>query len=402
MTYKLFLAWQSQNKDAEKYVKKQLNKVVKHIAKNNHIDLFIIKSPTQEETGSPDIIEKIWEQIADSDVFVGDLSHICELKNGNQVSNSNVMYETGIADSLLGRSRTILLCSKKTDIEKIAFDLNHRRISPFDITNEDFYKELSEWIIAALQESIRNQYFKKFVCKEIIYNIEVLYNNFIRLVYSQEIFFEEEDFEIFTEEKIKERIQKGIFNIIQVKIDYHETIYNIEEKIKELYVIKENELIMILIKIVESLIQYQLINQKSRFSQFEEIGLSEDFYSLHDNATFYIINLNEIPTDGIFFRENVAFLSMLPTKPLINVYMKNTIQKVLKECTFDIQHNMTVGKLRLYKMKEDTGINTYAKSIFCVLSSIKELLNYLKLETCSINIENGKLKSLINFIDEKI
>lgn len=39
------------------------------------------------------------------------------------------MYELGIADALLGANRTIILADENTKIEKLAFDINHKRIS---------------------------------------------------------------------------------------------------------------------------------------------------------------------------------------------------------------------------------------------------------------------------------
>ena len=38
------------------------------------------------------------------------------------------MYELGIADALLGANRTIILADENTKIEKLAFDINHKRI----------------------------------------------------------------------------------------------------------------------------------------------------------------------------------------------------------------------------------------------------------------------------------
>ena len=140
--YKLFFAWQSQVKDTHNFIRKHLRLAVKELEKQG-LDITIIESPTQEEAGSPDITGAIWEQIYDSEVFVGDVSFV---ENGT--SNSNVMYEVGIADALLGANRVILLADSNTTINEIAFDINHKRISPTK-DSEFFYKELASWIQAA-------------------------------------------------------------------------------------------------------------------------------------------------------------------------------------------------------------------------------------------------------------
>ncbi len=75
MTYKVFLAWQSQNKKTASYIKNQLNKAVK-ILKEQGTTIDIIKSPTQEDAGSPNINEAIWKQIQGADIFIADLSFV--------------------------------------------------------------------------------------------------------------------------------------------------------------------------------------------------------------------------------------------------------------------------------------------------------------------------------------
>ena len=60
MTYKVFLAWQSQNKKTASYIKNQLDKAAK-LLKEQGTTIDVIKSPTQEDAGSPNINEAILE-----------------------------------------------------------------------------------------------------------------------------------------------------------------------------------------------------------------------------------------------------------------------------------------------------------------------------------------------------
>ena len=109
MTYKVFLAWQSQNKKTASYIKNQLDKAVK-LLKEQGTTIDVIKSPTQEDAGSPNINEAIWKQIQGADIFIADLSFVSRVRT----SNDNVMYELGIADALLGANRTIILADENT------------------------------------------------------------------------------------------------------------------------------------------------------------------------------------------------------------------------------------------------------------------------------------------------
>ena len=77
MKRKVFLAWQSQNRDTEKYVSNQLDAAKKDLELCG-IDTDIIKTPTQDESGSPCITDLIWQQIISSDAFVADLSFMPE------------------------------------------------------------------------------------------------------------------------------------------------------------------------------------------------------------------------------------------------------------------------------------------------------------------------------------
>ena len=150
MVYKIFLAWQSQNKTTADFIRSQIRQAVSVLGEKGYA-INLIERPTQEDAGSPNINSLIWEQISDSDIFIADISDV--IQNGDTIiSNPNVMYELGIAEALLGSYRTILLCDEHTPINKLAFDINHNRISPIKTSNNELFLNLSEWIEAALIE----------------------------------------------------------------------------------------------------------------------------------------------------------------------------------------------------------------------------------------------------------
>ena len=167
MTYKLFFAWQNQKKRTKNYIQKELERAKKVLA-NEGMDLELIFSPTQDAAGSPDINNSIIEQIKSSDVLVGDLSFIDKEKS---VSNGNVLYEVGIADAFLGEERVILICDENTAVEKIVFDINHKRISPINTTVTK--SPLIHYVRAALEESDRNRYIKTYATDQ--YEEDILF-----------------------------------------------------------------------------------------------------------------------------------------------------------------------------------------------------------------------------------
>ena len=117
--YRLFQAWQSQNKEYTDFLTKLLAEVSER-QKQKGIEIEIIRFPAQDQAGSPDVVNMVWKQIADCDLFVGDLTKIAA-SDSHAISNPNVMYEVGIADALLGEKRVILVCSKDTNVSKLAF-----------------------------------------------------------------------------------------------------------------------------------------------------------------------------------------------------------------------------------------------------------------------------------------
>ncbi|MHB1653698.1 MAG: hypothetical protein ACYCVD_14670 [Desulfitobacteriaceae bacterium] len=406
MKGKIFLAWQSQESDISRFVKKHLNKSKKYLLRTKQLDLDIIFAPTQDESGSPDIIEKIWSQIADSDVFIGDISHIAVLGNGSQVSNSNVMYEAGLALALLGEARTILLASKASDIDKLAFDINHKRISSFDIKNENFYIELSDWISSAMIDATNQRFYKKYLVKDILDEMEILFNNLLRLVYGTETLEYPPNFQTVCIEEICKNLKHNVFDVFQVKTDYSEMISNIEKNINLLYPSGDRFLIYNAIKLIDSLKEYQAINELSNYNQFECLGIVRDcIYTFMDCKSFRlesIKNYSELES-GLYFRKDVMLLSKIsPALPHINVFKKAGISLALQECETKVELNMTIGLVTKYKFKAEASVEEYAQRIYIMLETMNNILDHLKLEVCSQIKQTGVIKGLIHFYNCKV
>ena len=89
--YKIFLAWQSQNKITANFIKKHLSKA-EEVLKEDNIYVNVIKSPTQDSAGSPNINQAIWKQIQESDIFIADLSFVSKIRtsNDNEIGRAHV------------------------------------------------------------------------------------------------------------------------------------------------------------------------------------------------------------------------------------------------------------------------------------------------------------------------
>lgn len=182
--YRLFQAWQNQDREYTDFITKTIQRVVE-IEQSKDIEIEVVRYPAQDEAGSPDVVDMVWEQIANSDLFVGDLTGITQVGD-HIVSNPNVMYEVGIADAVLGEKRVILLCSTETDISKLAFDINHKRISPLNKNNTKAAEFLTEWIETAIVECDMHQVQRDFVFKDLYDDLYVVYNNLMRIIYSED------------------------------------------------------------------------------------------------------------------------------------------------------------------------------------------------------------------------
>ena len=69
-----------------------ITRIIREVVEIEHekgIEIEVIRFPAQDEAGSPDVVDMVWEQIANCDLFVGDLTAVAQI--GEQsISNPNV------------------------------------------------------------------------------------------------------------------------------------------------------------------------------------------------------------------------------------------------------------------------------------------------------------------------
>ena len=129
---RIFYSWQSDRTDCRNFIANILKKLPNEMSNLTTVN---IDRDTLNVPGSPDIGDTVFEKIERCDLFIADISlindkdYVCR-----QTPNPNVLIELGYAIKALGWDKILLLfCKDYGDVESIPFDINHRRISLFEL-----------------------------------------------------------------------------------------------------------------------------------------------------------------------------------------------------------------------------------------------------------------------------
>lgn len=141
--FQIFYSWQSDlpGNVTKNFVEACIEKAIKEINKDLEVSLFAkYTRDTEGKTGSVDIAETIYEKIADSDMFIGDISIIRRKtfwRKGKSFSNPNVLIESGYATHALEKDRVIFICNIAFgELEEMPFDIRNRKILKFNLKNK--------------------------------------------------------------------------------------------------------------------------------------------------------------------------------------------------------------------------------------------------------------------------
>ena len=383
MKRKVFLAWQSQNRDTARYVRDQLDAAKKDL-ESCGIDTDIIKTPTQGEPGSPCITDLIWQQIISSDAFIADLSFMPE----TSCSNSNVMYELGIADALIGENRVILLCDQNTDIAKTAFDINHKRISKVNIKNPSFHVELARWLELCFVEADKQKYIRQYAIDECISELLLLANYFYRYINTNAPNYEN-GLNIPQCAEIEDRLRNGTFTAFQAKADFTEVIKYLDEKIAHLMQFFDRKLMWYMISLVSSLKAYQRLCDAVHYTHVSNRN-SEETGCLLDKQTFSLIPgisdtcAEDTIRETVYFKSNTVIYS---GDSGLSVYDCRTLENASKECRTQIvqvnsRERTTCAKMPTYAFVNE-WVTPFTIRIENVLQSISNLLAF-----CGYSLSN--------------
>lgn len=121
----LFYSWQSDNPKTRNYIEKALKKALDNVSS----DMDILEAPrldkdTQGEVGAVSISATIKRKIAESKIFIADVSLIDAGKNGRKLVSQNVMFELGYAFGKKTEQAVMLVANG---------DLGNANEMPFDI-----------------------------------------------------------------------------------------------------------------------------------------------------------------------------------------------------------------------------------------------------------------------------
>ena len=240
------------------------------------------------------------------------------------------MYEVGIADSLLGEKRVILVCSKETNIEKLAFDINHKRISPLNIEHQRAKETLQEWIEKGIEECDIQNLQRDFVFRNLYEDVFVIYNNFMRIVYK-------DDFEyskgvcVLNLETLKEKLKSTKLNELMISVDYKCIIDRLEKEIRNLYMANNRRYISEIINIYVTLDRYNFFMQSIKKDSL--FKTEEEYYEalLHMSKAFYITDAESVKLyyGSILFGDKYVYT--VDNIPFRNVYLKEMFTEKVKK-----------------------------------------------------------------------
>ena len=350
------------------------------------IELELFFSPAQDNSGSPNINSEIKEKIRTSDIVVADLTNISKLDEF-LISNPNVMYEIGLADTLIGEERIILLCEKSVNITKLAFDINHQRISQFNINNNNFYIQLCEWIKSSLIESEKQNFLKRYFINNIISDIEILFNYFLDFAYSKRYKELNEKNMSFDEKVIRNNFMGGEYSEIKLLANMTWFVNNFEDKLYKLNGYVERGLFIKLVNLVQYLKEYNfLFNNINPFEKKENKKnicniLSHNSFKLNDADKY------EKAMNSIYFRSDIVIINRkfdgniyILTNDMINgILRKDRIFSKKLDPRFKIGEEMTFYDDDLYVVK-NINVDNHVNLISKILNLIVDICANLNIE----------------------
>ena len=374
--YRLFQAWQNQDKEYTDFIIRTIREAV-DIEKSKGIDIEVIRYPAQDESGSPDVVNMVWDQIVNCDLFVGDLTAIKQDYN-HAVSNPNVMYEVGIADAFLGEKRVILLCSKDTEITQLAFDINHKRISPLKKNDSRAVRYLCEWIEAGISECDMQQLQRDFVLKDLYDDMYVVYNNLMRIVFSGDYVYSggvmPPDKEV-----IEGNLKNALLNELMLAIDYGCVIGRLKNEIRALYDSNNRRYLADIINIYRALDKYNWFVHSVNKSVL--LSENEKKYEavLHNTKAFYLTAVEgaESLYGSILFDKKYLYINGV--QPFQNVYLREMFTDDIRtSCNFQ---NVPIGdgaltgmKMKTYSLTPEV-VGLYSQYINDVLISVYNFMD---------------------------
>lgn len=160
----IFYSWQSDlpGSDTRNIIQDSIKDAVRLL--RDTVDIEADRD-TKGEFGSPDIAQTIFSKIDECDIFIADVSAVCQYetidKDGNKkikyMPNPNVMLELGYAAHVVSWDRVIcVLNSDYGTPENMPFDIASRRLTPFSLKDGKSKGEVKKYIKGVIQDTVEN------------------------------------------------------------------------------------------------------------------------------------------------------------------------------------------------------------------------------------------------------
>lgn len=136
--HRIFYSWQSDHPNSTNrgFIEKALEDAAKSVRTDGSLAIEpVIDRDTRGLPGAPDIVHSIFEKIEQAAIFVCDVSIVSDQTAKRATPNPNVLIELGYAFRSLGHQRVILVMNTAYGgVEKLPFDLRHRRILTYEMS----------------------------------------------------------------------------------------------------------------------------------------------------------------------------------------------------------------------------------------------------------------------------
>jgi hypothetical protein len=115
MNNSIFYSWQSDfpSNANRGFIEECIKEAIKMLKKTYNFSLEIrIDRDTKNETGTPDIVNTIFNKIERAKIFVADINIVNSNSEGRKTPNPNVLLELGYAAKVVGWERIICAFNK--------------------------------------------------------------------------------------------------------------------------------------------------------------------------------------------------------------------------------------------------------------------------------------------------
>lgn len=156
----IFYSWQSDlnEKTNNFFIRDSIRTAIKKLNRGIKMDERIsIDHDTKNKSGSPNIVDTIFNKIEKSDIFICDVTIINKYKYFSFLQrritpNPNVLLELGFAVNSLGWDRVICLNNiSYNKIEDLPFDIKQNRISKYQSGNKDSKSNLENLLLSGIK-----------------------------------------------------------------------------------------------------------------------------------------------------------------------------------------------------------------------------------------------------------